>query len=308
VPAEYSCGFCGVTLDDAALDSGLCPNCGARISPFGDVIEPPAGRRAPAPAEDAPWPAMDDVPPDAAEPLVEGFATWDDEPALATQRRLEAVRGARLTGRLATQTPSDGSARPQTPLVLVTAAIGAILVAACTIVGATTLMRGLNNAQAAHGGTSSSVLAHITPPPTSSISGLGFPTISPDPTALPYLQETPTIEPTSTPYGGIPTPTPMPGAGGPKLDVSPTNPPKILCGPTSTIKFAVSSIGEGTLIWVVTAPGNPTITFRPNGGSLDARTSPQQVVAQGIPQSGATLDFTNTADNSTISVTVSCKP
>ncbi len=72
---EFHCGNCNAPLPEAALDSGVCPQCGAQISPFGDVIETPQRTQiVPGPGE----------PPAAGSPVVEPATLPTDAVAGAT--------------------------------------------------------------------------------------------------------------------------------------------------------------------------------------------------------------------------------
>lgn len=303
---EYQCGNCGVPLADGTLDSGICPNCGARISPFGDVI----ATRPQHMASHSELPA----PPSAPAVVTDEPPSYADAHALATQARLQTIRSSRATGRLADPVGAS-SVRVPTVGLVVGIGIAAVMILLCSVVATGTLLSGFSTNSAPP---PTKVALRITPGPTAPV-GLGFPTQDPNPTSLPYLQNTPTFEPTSTPFGGPPTPSPTmtptpaasatpgatttpPPAGG-VLAVSP--PGQSTNCPEGHATFTVSNAGQGILNWSATSPTYNGNNIQPASGSLDPGGN-VNVTIKHIGKSGA-VTFTDTDNNSPpITVQILC--
>ena len=296
---EYQCGNCGVPLDDAALDSGMCPSCSTHISPFGDVLESlpqqmAAHHTMPAPPND----------PTILPDVQRAFA---DDRLVATHARLASIRTSRATGRLADPIGAP-SLRTPTAGLLVGIGIAVVMVLLCTLATTSTLLSGFTGSASPQ---PTKAVLRVTPGPTSPIIGIGFPTQNPNPTPLPYLQNTPTFEPTSTPFGGPPTPTPSPspsppvtvtpGGPGGVLQVNPTNFPT-QC-PNGKAAFTVTNFGLGPLNWNATSV--LTQDIQPNNGTLNPGGN-VTVKVRGIPNSGSITfsDVNNTSQP--VTVQVSC--
>jgi hypothetical protein len=298
---DHQCGNCGKPLDEATLDSGVCPFCHARISPFGDVIQ-----SATQPlALDAPLPP----PPSTLRPMPDGVASvLDDDRMHMTEQRLATIRQSRVTGRLAD--PIGASpASPPTLGLLVGIGIAGVMIVLCTLAATSTLLSGFGANKAAS--TTQSVL-HVTPVPTSSVVGLGFPTQNPDPTPLPFNQATPTFEPTSTPFGGPPTPTPTPSPSAtPDGSTPPPGPPQLSVTPPSNsqpcpatnVQFTVSNTGGGVLNWAITDTSYNNVA--PLGGNLGPGQS-TQVTIPSVKKNGK-ITFIDITDNTSQQVTVQCQ-
>lgn len=310
---EYRCGNCGSPLPTAALDSGICPTCGAHISPFGDVIEAPTTAR-PAVTPNPSWPNAPLEPP-ADAPVGPIYAAG---PLRDTQTRLEAIRTSRTTGRLAE--PAVGEAgRISRPFLVAAIVLAAAVVLLCTIVSTSALLSGLNGVTISSPHPTQVTGKRFTPVPTTG-NGLGFPTQNPDPTTLPYNQATPTFEPTSTPFGGPPTPTPSPTplatatatpsgtptGGGSQIGVSPTQ--ATLTCPGNT-QFTVTNSGTATLTWTAQA-SSFNVTVDPPGDSLNPGGSEPVTVSYHTFKVGKStqVQFIDTSNASPpVTVTVTCK-
>jgi hypothetical protein len=312
---EYRCGNCGSPLPTAALDSGVCPTCGAHISPFGDVIEAP---QHPPVTPNADWPSAP-LEPTTEAPVGPIYAAG---PLRDTQTRLEAVRASRATGRLV-QPVAGETGRLSRPALLVAISLAAAVVLLCTIVSTGTLLNGLNNITISSPHPTQVTGKRFTPVPTSA-NGLGFPTQNPDPTSLPYTQATPTFEPTSTPFGGPPTPTPSPSpsptaqatatpsstgtpsGGGSQLGVSPVS-ATITC--PGSAQFTVQNSGTAPLDWNSQAPAL-IVTVSPSHDMLDPGGSEPVTVTYNAIKStkSVQIQFTDTSGASQpVIVTVTCK-
>lgn len=247
---DYQCGDCNAPLDEKTLDSGRCPACGARISPFGDVIR--AGN-APADQDSSPvWPA--DGPRELLLPL--------DSPTLADSRRLPITRHERIAIAHAKpfgSTMADDQTAPDraTSLGLIAGiGIAAIMVVICTLSFVSTAMGGFGGPSVA---THQTVLHKPTPNTTNDPNNLGFTTQVADPTALPYNYATPTLEPTTTPFGGPPTGTP--GSG--EQFIAST----VQCGPSGSASFTLSTSSE-TPITFIASTNNAQEKVNPNSGTV----------------------------------------
>jgi hypothetical protein len=313
---EYRCGNCGSPLSTAALDSGVCPTCGAHISPFGDVIEAPPAVQ-PAMATDPGWPHAPLEPP--SEALTGPIYTAG--PLRDTQTRLEAVRTSRTTGRLAD--PAVGETkRISQPALLAAICLAAAVILLCTIVSTGALVSGLNNVTISSPHPTQVTGQRFTPIPTSA-NGLGFPTENPDPTSLPFNQATPTFEPTSTPFGGPPTPTPSPSPSPTALATgTPSDTPTTQSGasqisvtpPLATIAcpgrttFTVANTGSAPLSW--TAQGSSSsVTVSPPGDTLPPGQTEPAIVTDRATKPGkmAQIQFTdNSGASPPVTVTVAC--
>src|SRR5579875_1495449 len=252
---EYHCGNCGASLDEAALDNGTCPVCGAKISPFGDVIDS-TSRRPIVPDADASWPTAVLQPPAEAAPV--SGPLYTKGPLDNTHTRLEAIRTMRETGRLADlPVGSDPLRHVPRPALLAGIGVALALVLLCTVTMTGVLLHSVTIGAAAPVPTQTH--KRTTPAPTQPV-GLGFPTQNPDPTPLPFQGSLPTPVPTSTPFGGAPTPTPKPtpsptqpsmmptpGTGTSQLQVTPQN-VSYRC-PSAPHDFLVGNTGTGILNW-----------------------------------------------------------
>ena len=280
---EYRCGHCGNALTEAELDGGTCPHCGAQISPFGDVVQPPPKTAA---AND--WPRAFLEPSVEAPPVTTKFPTHPVEDPLG---RLDVIRASRTTGRLAPLTPPIPP-RSATMGLMLGIGIAVALVVACTIAATGTLLNGLATAKVAS--VTPTVHRVTTPAPTATYGGLGFATQPPDITPLPFTGVIPTTAPTSTPYGGVPTPTPLPILPGPGvLSVTPpmwTGHCTVKHAPT----FALSDSGGGQIAWTATA--DPGVVFAPTSGTLTGGGPPTTVTVSLAPTGHGTITFTDTTD------------
>ncbi len=288
---EYRCGHCGNALTEAELDGGTCPHCGAQISPFGDVVQPPA--KSPLASE---WPNAFLEPPVVAPPVKTKFPT---RPLEDPTERLNAIRASRTTGRLAPLTP-DAPPRT-TPLGLMLGiGIAVALVLACTIAATGTLLNGFSGAKVPRASTTTKRVPTLTPPAT--YGGFGFPTQSPDVTPLPFTGTIPTAAPTSTAYGANLTPTPAPTlTGAPELSVNPTTWTG-KCTAKNVPTFALTDSGGGQITWSATA--DPGVIFAPTTGTVASGGPPTTVTVSASPAPHATLTFTDTSTPGAQPITV----
>lgn len=240
---DYQCGDCNAPLDEKTLDSGRCPACGARISPFGDVIR--AGNSADIPNTAPVWPADIplDPPPMSPEP-----------PTLADSRRLPITRPDRIAiaraKPLSFHVPADTVARDRaTSLGLVTGiGIAAIMVVVCTLSFITTAVNGFGGPAVASRQT---VFHKVTPDATNDPNNLGFTTQVANPTALPYNYATPTLEPTTTPFGGPPTVTPSPSG---QFSAGP-----VQCGQLGSASFILGASSDTPIPFIASANGSASV-------------------------------------------------
>ncbi len=292
---EYRCGHCGNALTEAELDGGTCPHCGAQISPFGDVVQPP-----PKSPEASDWPSTFLEPTVEAPPLKTKFPT---RPVEDPAGRLDVIRASRTTGRLAPLTPTTPP-RSATMGLMLGIGIAIALVLACTIAATGTLLNGLATAKGARVTPTAHQVA--TPAPTATYGGLGFATQPPNITPIPFTGEIPTPEPTSTPYGGIPTPTPLPTTSGPaQLSVSPLAWVDH-CKADHVPTFTLTNSGGGQLTWTATTT-DPGVVFAPTTGTLTGGGPPTDVTVSVAPAGHGTITFTDITDgNAATSVTFLC--
>jgi hypothetical protein len=288
------CGNCGKPLDEAAIQSGVCPACGKPLAPSGPVPVPPS--RAPN-DNSLVW---------GAEVADRWGPTVPPEARLSPDEGLE-ILAARPTDtarlRTVTAAPTESSPNPITVVGLgIGLGIAVLMVLACTISFGSVIFGGAQ---------SPPVLAvHRTPTstPVPSNGGLGFATQSPDPTPLPYTYPTPTLEPTQTPFGGPPTSTPVvpptqPSGGQATLQVSqPTCDSK-----GNAASFVVSAVGNGELAWQATS--QQQVTIQPQGGIVD-QNRPNQVIVTFGQVVHAIVQVTVSAQpgNQQQTVTINCLP
>ncbi len=253
------CGNCGKPLDEAALQSGVCPACGKPLTPSG-----PGSGPLPQDPNDRSlvW---------GAEVASKWGPTVPLEERLSPDEGLE-ILAARPTDtarlRVAPAAPPESASNPITVIALgIGLGIAVIMVLACTLSFGSVLFGGSQSTPAL-------VVQHTpTSTPVPSNGGLGFATQSPDPTPLPYMYPTPTLEATQTPIGGPPTPTagipPTQPGGQATLQVSqPT------CQGATSATFTVSAVGDGILQWFATS--QPKENIQPGGGVVD-QNHPTQV-------------------------------
>jgi len=257
------CDNCGKPLDEAALQSGVCPACEKPIAPSSPAPVPP---RAPN-ARSFVW---------GAEVADRFGPTVPPEARLSPDEGLE-ILAARPTDterlRAAPVAPPESSPNPITVIALgIGLGIAVLMVLACTISFGSVIFGKSQSTPV--------LAAHHTPTstPAPSDGGLGFATQSPDPTPLPYLYPTPTLEASPTP---LVSPTPTAGAqptqptgGQATLQVSqPT------CQGSGTATFTVSATGDGELVWQATS--QQQVSIQPQRGIVDQNHPNQVVVTSG---------------------------
>ena len=182
------------------------------IAPATPTPPPRSGLTTPVGARTVPM--RPQLPP--SPPVPSAFPTEDLEdrwgPKVPLEDRLLSVdpltlASARPVTRQLDRLATTRTSPNQSTIIIIGVGVGAmlLLVMACTLTFASAAISS-TSVQAKQ----STAHPTVTIAVTATDAGLGFATQVPNPTALPYTQATPTLEPTETPYGGIPTPTLVP--------------------------------------------------------------------------------------------------